>query len=259
MLPRSEAATSHDSPRPARSRCRPTNRATAWSGATSAASIAACKASRHSLPASVSRINWSHPASNSRAPFQSNNKSGRMPRSDSPNRARCAASKSANTMDPPPRRVTFAVSGSVTSVARTKLLETLTTPGGSCPAMLLLNACPSTRCAAATTDGGNRSRNSGSTRESGLSATPRSSTPAFKRNRPTTESSLVVKFENVIAPVFLALIRNVADRVSPGAIVPNSTRGALSNNPPLILLEFNSMLIRFAAVEDVFKIVTTAS
>ena len=81
-------------------------------------------------------------------------------------------------------------------------LETRSTPGGSWPAVLVLSACPSTRCAALITPAGSNSRNSGMISESGLSATPRSSTPVFKRNRPITESSLVVRLENVIAPVF---------------------------------------------------------
>ena len=97
------------------------------------------------------------------------------------------------------------------------------------------------------------------TSESGLSATPRSSTPVFKRKRPSTESSLVVRLEKVIAPVFWLRTRKVADRVSPGAMFPKSTRSGLSSKPPLTLFPFNSTLTRFATVEEVFRIVTTAS
>ena len=97
------------------------------------------------------------------------------------------------------------------------------------------------------------------TSESGLSATPRSSTPVFNRKRPTTESSLVVRLEKVISPVFCERIRNVADLVSPGAMLANSTRAGLSSKPPLTLFPFNSTLTRLATVLEVFRIVTTAS
>ena len=74
-----------------------------------------------------------------------------------------------------------------------------------------------------------------------------------------TESSLVVRLENEIEPVFWLRMRKVAVLVSPGAMVPSSTRLALSSVPPLTLFALSSTLTRFAVVEEVLRMVTAAS
>ncbi len=84
---------------------------------------------------------------------------------------------------------------------------TFTTPVGSWPAVAILNACPRTRLAAARRSGGSSLTKDGIAMLSGESATPRSSMPMLKRNRPTTLSSLVVRLEKLIAPVRCARSR----------------------------------------------------
>ena len=73
-----------------------------------------------------------------------------------------------------------------------------------------LKAWPKTRVAANTTSGGRRSTKSGIAMVSGDNATPRSSTPMLRRNRPTVLSSLVVRFEKLIEPVRSERSWNVA-------------------------------------------------
>ena len=112
---------------------------------------------------------------------------------------------------------------------------TAATPTGSCPAVEMLNAWPSTRFAAASTAGGRFVAKSGIASVSGESATPRSSMPMRKRNRPCTLLSLVVRLEKEIAPVRCARTRQVAVAVWPGAMLPSSIVSSLSSTPPLRL------------------------
>ena len=96
---------------------------------------------------------------------------------------------------------------------------------------------------------------------SGDSATPRSSTPMLSRNRPTTLSSLVVRFEKLIAPVRSARSRNVAVAVWPGRMVPSSTVccDSSSRRAPEIEFLFSAIWTRLAGVIPVLRIVTLAS
>ena len=161
-------------------------------------------------------------------------------------------------MIPPPFLMGFPPSENVV-VVLTKLRETRSTPGGNCAAAATLIACPSTRFAAVTTWSGRKSMKSGRIREFRDSATPRSSTPTRRRKRPTSESSLVVIFEKEISPVRCERISHVAVAVSPGRIVPSSTRSGLCSTPPETLSAFSEMLTRFATVFDVFRMVADAS
>ena len=161
-------------------------------------------------------------------------------------------------MIPPPFLMGFPPSEKVV-VVLTKLRETRSTPGGNCAAAATLIACPSTRFAAVTTWSGRKSMKSGRIREFRDSATPRSSTPTRRRKRPTSESSLVVIFEKLISPVRCERINHVAVAVSPGRIVPSSTRSGLCSTPPETLSAFSEMLTRFATVFEVFKMVAEAS
>ena len=83
------------------------------------------------------------------------------------------------------------------------------TSGGSASAgaVAIEKACPSTRCAAATSDGGNALVLVGSTIAFGASGTPRSPTPVNRRMPP---SASPVNELAVTSPVCCASSRNLA-------------------------------------------------